>query len=91
MQPLIEDTVLKLAENDEGLMREFLTNYSVSTGEAHFRRWRKLAEEIITKHNDGWVMEPGKSPQGVGYPEQWLRRVVKERPRQYVIEGGMNH
>ncbi len=91
MQPLIEETALKLAESDDELMREFLTNYSVSSSEALFHRWQKLAKEIIVKHNDGWVKEPGKIPEGIGYPEEWLRRVVEERPKQYVVEGGVDH
>ena len=47
-------------------------------------RWRALAEHLITKYNDGYVRDPeqGKSLE-VGYPEAWLRRVVRERPEQF--------
>ena len=44
MQPVIEEAAAKLAATDPALMNAFLTNYSVSTGDAVFRRWQELAE-----------------------------------------------
>ena len=55
MQPVIEETAVKLGQADPALMRTFLTDYSVSTAEGLFRRWRELAELILTRHNDGYV------------------------------------
>ena len=69
MQPVIEETAAKLAATDPALMNAFLTNYSVSTGDAVFRRWQELAESILTKHVDGYVKDPKGMAQGAGLLE----------------------
>ncbi len=48
-------------------------------------RWEELANALIVKFNDGYTRTPdGKYP-NVGYPEEWLRRVVKERGEVYAL------
>jgi dipeptidase len=86
MQPVIEDAAVKLGSTDLSLMREFLTNYSVSTGEAVFRNWQGVAESILTKHVDGYVKNPQGRARGVGYSAEWLKRVVADRPQQFKVE-----
>jgi dipeptidase len=81
MQPVIEEAAAKLGSTDPALMREFLTNYSVSTGEAVFRNWQAVAESILVKHVDGYVKSPQGRARGVGYSEEWLKRVVTDRPQ----------
>jgi dipeptidase len=83
MQPVIEEAAARLSTTDPALARAFLTNYSVSTGEAVFRRWRELAESILTRHVDGYVQNPGGRSSAPGYPAEWLKRVVQERPEQF--------
>jgi dipeptidase len=85
MQPVIEEAAAKLAASDESLMRSFLTNYSVSTGDAVFRRWQGLAESILARHVDGYVKDTNGRSRGVGYSREWLRRVVAERPDQFKL------
>ena len=48
-------------------------------------RWRELGEFILTKHNDGYVREPQVEPEGVEYPEAWLRRILAENPDQFKL------
>ena len=86
MQPVIEDAAVKLNSSDPALMREFLTNYSVSTGEAVFRNWQGVAELILVKHVDGYVKNAKGEAKGVGYSPEWLKRVVKDRPDQFKVE-----
>jgi dipeptidase len=85
MQPVIEEAAVKLAATDESLMRAFLTNYSVSTGEAVFRRWQGLAESILTKHVDGYMKDEDGRPRAPGYSPDWLRKVVESRPEQFKL------
>ena len=85
MQPAIEEAAAKLAATDPTLARSFLTNYSISTGEAVFRRWKELAESILTRHVDGYVQQPGGRSRAPGYPAEWLERVVKDRPDQFKL------
>jgi dipeptidase len=85
MQPVIEETAAKLAKTDEKLMRAFLTNYTVTTGEAVFRRWQDLAGQILTRHVDAYRKDDHGAPQSPGYSAEWLRRVVRERPEQFAL------
>ena len=87
LQPAVEQTALRLAESDKAALTAYLTDYSNSCGQTVFRRWQKLAGEIMVKHNDGWLKKPGEIPKGVGYPEPWRRRVVKERGGEYALQG----
>jgi dipeptidase len=86
MQPVIEEAAAKLGSTDPALMCEFLTSYSVSTGEAVFRNWQAVAESILVKHVDGYVKNAQGRPRGVGYSPEWLKRVVADRPHQFKVE-----
>ncbi|MGB6045753.1 MAG: C69 family dipeptidase [Pirellulales bacterium] len=86
MLPIIEKTAMELGKNDPKLVREYLTNYCMTNGDATFRRWEQLATDVFTKHNDGWVKEPGDAPKGVGYPQEWLEHVVKDRADELLID-----
>jgi dipeptidase len=80
LQPAVEKTAVELAGSDTNLAARYLTDYSVMHAEATVIRWRALAEHLITKYNDGYIRsDQGKYPD-VGYPEAWLRRVIRERP-----------
>ena len=81
MQPVIDQTAAALDAQDGKLAREFLTNYSVSTAESVFRRWRDLCGFILTKHNDGYV-----NAQEAGYSKEWLKKVVTESPGKFELE-----
>jgi dipeptidase len=85
MQPVIEEAAAKLAATDPALARSFLTSYSISTAENVFRDWRGLAETILAKHLDGYVKDADGEAQPTGYPEEWLRHVVKSRPGQFTV------
>ncbi len=85
MQPVIEETAAKLASTDPALMNSFLTNYSVSTGDAVFHRWQELASAILSKHVDGYMKDPKGSPKAPGYAQGWLREVIKCRPGQFKL------
>ncbi len=81
-QSAVENTAAELARTSPDQMVRYLTDYSVTQGEAVVRRWRELGEQLIVKYNDGYV--EGRS---LGYPEEWLRRVLRERPTQFLIPG----
>jgi hypothetical protein len=85
MQPVIEETALALAETDPKLLREYLTLYSVGQADEMVRRWKELGEFLLTTYNDGYVAGKGDEVER-GYPESWLRKVIQERPGQFVLE-----
>ena len=86
MQPVIEQTALALAETDPELMREYLTQYSVGQAEEVVRRWKELGEYLLTKYNDGYVAGDGDEDVERGYPESWLREVIRARPDQFRLD-----
>ncbi len=61
-------------------MRRYLTDSSVSHGEEVVRTWRQLGEHLLTKYNDGYVKDEDGHIREKGYPESWLREVLKLRP-----------
>ena len=76
-------TAAQLHKSDPELMRRYLTDYCVSHAEDVVKRWRELGEHLIRKYNDGYVQEePGRARER-GYSEEWLRRVLAERPDQF--------
>jgi len=82
MQPAVEHTARDLYKRDPELAAQYLTTYSVSTGERVFERWRELAGALITRYNDGYVRTDGRATE-VGYKESWLRDVLRLRPEQF--------
>lgn len=85
LQPAIENTALELAKTNPELMTRFLTDYSVRQGEMVVDRWRELGEFLLCKYNDGYIKDEDGRPQEVGYPEGWLRDVLKLRPEQFKL------
>ena len=85
LQPAIEKTAVELAKSDPELLRQYLTDYSVSHAELVVKRYRELGEYLITKYNDGYVQDEQGRPQEPGYPESWLREVLRARPEQFKI------
>jgi dipeptidase len=79
-QAAVEKAATELAQTAPEEMVRYLTQYSVSQAEEVVGRWRELGELLIVKYNDGYIN--GRS---LGYPEEWLRRVLLERPLQFII------
>ena len=88
MQPALEQTAQGMLKSDPARARRFLTDYSVSAGEQVMRRWRELAESLFSKYNDGYVKDEKGEPQELGYPEPWLRDVIRARPNEFKLPPG---
>ncbi len=85
MQPVIEETALALASSDPAMLQEYLTLYSVGQADEMVRRWKELGEHLLTTYNDGYVAGKGNEVER-GYPESWLREVLRARPDQFKLE-----
>jgi dipeptidase len=85
LQPAVEKTALELYKTSPNLATRYLTDYSVMHAEQTVARWRELAGHLIVKYNDGYVRDANGQYQEVGYPEAWLRRVIKERPEAFKL------
>jgi len=83
LQPLVEKTAVEIHRSDPDLLTRYLTHYSVTHAEKVVGRWKELGEHLITKYNDGYVKDEKGRAEEKGYPESWLREVVKSRPDQF--------
>ncbi len=87
-QPAVEKVALELHKTDPTAARALLTDYCVGAGENVAQRWRKLASELVTRYNDGYVQDAEGDAKEVGYPEAWLAAVVQARPGQFRLPEG---
>lgn len=89
-QSVIEEAAKKLYDKNPDMAVEFLTDYSVSNSELVVDRWRDLWKYITVKYNDGYIndvnVDGGRSPKGVGYDQEFLRKVIESRPGYYEVE-----
>jgi hypothetical protein len=85
LQPAVEKTALELSKTSPNLMTRYLSDYSAMHAEQTVGRWRQLAEDLIVKYNDGYVRDANGQYPELGYPDVWLRRVLKDRPNQYKL------
>lgn len=85
MQPSIEEVATNLAKRDVRLAVQFLTDYSVMQTEKVHDRWEQLANDLLVKFNDGYTRSADGQYPSVGYPESWLRHVVDERGKDFIL------
>jgi len=85
LQPIIEKTAVELYNTDPELLTSYLTNYSVSQGEEVVKKWIDLGEFLLTKYNDGYVKDENGRPRGLGYPIEWLKKVIESKPEQFKL------
>lgn len=85
LQLAVEKTAVELAKSDPELAIRYLTDYSVMHAEMVVTKWRELGEHLMTKYNDGYVKDSTGRPQAEGYPESWLREVLRARPDQFLL------
>ena len=87
--PAIDKVAVGMSEADA---RVFLTDFSVAQAENSTAAWKKLGEYLLLKYMDGnikkekdgkFVQNEYKIPTSIiraGYPEEFLRKMIKENP-----------
>jgi dipeptidase len=63
-----------LARTDPEAARGRMARECGAYAEQTLVAWRELGERLIARYADGYVNEPGKMAQEVGYPREWLDR-----------------
>ncbi|RLA70427.1 MAG: dipeptidase, partial [Epsilonproteobacteria bacterium] len=69
----MDKTALKVYKEDPAKVREILTEYSQTQASRVAKEWWELAWKLVAKYSDGYVNEPGKMAQEVGYPDEWYK------------------
>ncbi len=85
LQPIIEKTAKSLYKSDKELMVKYLTDYSVMHAENVVDKWHDLGEYLIMKYNDGYIKNEKGRIVNQGYPSEWLKKVIKNRPEQFLL------
>ena len=74
----IDQAAYSLYKKSPELAREYLTKYSVETGDALTKRWKKLGEFLIFKYLDGNMKDENNKVTHPGYPKAWYKRITEE-------------
>jgi dipeptidase len=77
-QPEVERAAVDLYKRAPGLARDYLTDYSVKSGDTVTAQWRKLGEHLIWKYNDGNVRDVQGKVTHPAYCETWYGAIVNE-------------
>jgi len=86
MTKAVDVAAKALYDSDKKIMHEYLTDFSVNNAEYTVQRWRELGNYIFAKYNDRYIRTSNEYrpwPEGVGYPQDHLKRAVEERPGYY--------
>lgn len=86
LQPAVDMTAASLYQKDPALMTAYLTDFCRIHAERVVDRWQELARDMIRKYNDGYTQKERGRPSETGYPESWLRKVIRLRPEQFKLE-----
>jgi dipeptidase len=86
----IDKKAVELYKKDKGSAVKYITDYSVKTGQATVKRWQEMYQYLLVKYIDGNIKKEkdGKfetnpynmpvMPSQPGYPEWWLKEIVKQ-------------
>jgi len=86
----IDKKAADVYKTDKNAARKLITDFSVKTGDATVKRWQELFQYLLVKYMDGNIKKEkdGKfetngfgvpvMPSQPGYPEWWLREIVKQ-------------
>jgi dipeptidase len=88
MVPAIDQAALALRDTKPELLSDFLTNFSVNNAEYTTQRWQQLGHYLFVKYNDRYrrpEIRIDSWPEGIGYPDDFNRRAVEERPGYYDV------
>lgn len=101
--PLIDKAAETLYKSSPEQARKFLTEYSVNEANNMTTEWKKLGQYLLVKYIDGNIKrekdgqfertEYGLPPSPIfaGYPEWWLRAIVKNTGDSKKVLGSEGH
>ena len=67
----MDKKALSAYKEDPDKARDMLTEYCKKLAEQVVKEWWEFAWRLVAKYDDGYINEPQKMAQEVGYPESW--------------------
>ena len=67
----MDKQALALYKEDPDKVPELLTQYCITQANQVVKDWWKLAWRLVARYDDGYINEPEKMAQEVGYPKDW--------------------
>ncbi len=94
--PEIDKKALKLNNNDKEQAVQYLTDFSVNTGNSTVEEWKRLYAYLFTKYVDGNVKEKVEGRQNPkleqpGYSDEWYRILIRETGDKFKLPEGSSH
>ncbi len=92
----IDKKALKLNKDDKKLAVDYLTDFSVNTGNSTVEEWKRLYGYLFTKYIDGNIKEPVEGRQNPkldqpGYSDEWYRILIRETGDKFKVQGEKPH
>ncbi len=93
MTPAIDQAALAVYDTDRSKAINFITEYSVYTGNNTVKEWKELYRYLFTRFMDGNVktkVEGQQNPEVEfpGYSEEWYRLLIKETGDKFIYLDG---
>ena len=99
--PVVDKAAKELYKNNPEQAIEFITDYSVNSGNRTVSEWKDLYKFLFTKYMDGNIKEKREVPEGYiyvtpnvsqpGYGEEWYRRIIKNTGDKFEYKGDTGH
>jgi translation initiation factor 2 alpha subunit (eIF-2alpha) len=70
----MDKKALEIYKKDPLKAKKMLTEFSKNHANKVADEWWKLAWRLVAKYSDGYVNEPNKMAQEVGYPKEWYKK-----------------
>ena len=86
----IDKKAVELYKKDKAAAIRYITDYSVNTGQATVKRWQEMYQYLLVKYIDGNIKKEKEGkfetnqynvpvmPSQPGYPEWWLKEIIRE-------------
>jgi hypothetical protein len=75
--PQIDSAASDLYARSPKLAKDYLTQYTTTTGDMVVERWRELSKFLLYRYMDGNLKNEHGEVEHPGYPEEWYRMVVE--------------
>ncbi|UCH14747.1 MAG: dipeptidase, partial [Bacteroidales bacterium] len=92
----VDRVASELFYNDKDRALEYITDYSVKTGNSTVSEWKKLYRYLFTKYMDGNIKEKvegqlNPSLEQPGYDKEWYRMLIRETGEKFKMPGEAHH